>query len=399
MKLAEYKKLLLLKKYNRSLSGLIIIIVLTIIGVNLLIDSHAQSPYAVGQASQGSVTSPASSSGQSVQFGPPMYTGKLLSVQATTADIPSLQQLHANSTRPEISLDTAGTAFSDSVAHDSVTTETMLDDMTTAHIEPIPLMESYAPITPGSTVYLDPTTWANAIVSWCQVYCAGGSFYANNPKANSYYAPRVLEMLNEPYGSWYRGGAVPPQGYANMLIATRAALDKAGLSDIEILGAAGNAGDGTNTWTAEVAADGGYAAVQGLAIHPYSSGNITLPPQAALQDGWDTLYEYHQTYNMDIYVTEVGWCSQSTVDDAPCDGRNQTEANKDADITDAINQLATVSWIKDFNYFDMTDYSECIAQTTGPCIDEFYSYGLHLSNGTQTPAYGAYEAAAIANGF
>jgi hypothetical protein len=386
--------------------GTLAIIAVALVGVRLLSPSHATSPAVSSQATLGTRGGNASlhndvtaSDGESVEFGLPFYDGKTLSVQSGTSDVATLQKLHANSMRPEISFDTAGTAFNDTVDHDGATTEAMLDATTTAHIQPIPLLESYVDITPGSNVYIDPTTWATAVVNWCKSYCAGGTFYVNNTAADEYYAPHVLEMLNEPYGGWYRDGAVPPEGYANMLIATRAALNTAGLSDISILGAAGNAGDGTNSWTAAVAADGGYAAAQGLAIHPYSSLNISLPAQAIAQDGWDTLYYYHQLYNMNVYVTEVGWCSQSTVDVAPCDGRNQPEASKDADITDAIDQLATVPWIMDFNDFDLHDFSACIAQTTGPCINEFYSYGLYLSTGAVTPAFSAYETAATANGF
>ena len=327
------------------------------------------------------------------------FTGKLLSLQAYASDIPNLQKLHANSVRPEISFDTNTGSFVDKDRL-GVSTGTWMNQTTTAHIQAIPLLESYIPVTPNSNVYIDPTIWANAVTKWCKQYCYGGSFYKKNTSANEYYAPHILEILNEPYGGWFRGGSVPPIGYANMLIATRTALDNAGLGYIGILGASGDAGHAS--WTADVAAANGYKSVIGLADHPYANSQTyrVTPISAILKAGFDEVYYYHQLYNIDIYITEVGWCSQSTIDVAKCDLRNETEADKDANITDSINQLGSVSWIKDFNYYNLRDYKQCVVITVGqPCVGQYVSYGLILSTGANEPSYSAYLAAAIANGF
>ncbi len=395
------------KLETEKIIGITVIAVLTILGVSILAASHAATTSISVEVEHGNLSGLATSqldsttsSGHYIKFGDPfnVYSGKLLGVNANTSDIPSLTELHATSERSEFSLDTTGTVFK-SIVNDGSTTVNWLNKMTTAHIQPIPLMDTYTPIVPGSNVYIDPTIWATAVVNWCQVYCAGGSFYTNNPDANSFYAPRALEMLNEPYGGWYRGGAVPPIGYANMLIATRAALDKAGYSKIAILAATANA-HSSNSWTLAVAAAGGYAASQGLAIHPYSSGNIVMPPNVTPDDGWNTIYYYHQLFNMDVYVTEVGWCTTSVIDNSPCDGRVQTEVNKDADITNAINQLGSVPWIKNFDYFNMHPFNECVTKVNGVCtLSKINSYALYDSSGNKTPAYSAYEAAAKANGF
>jgi hypothetical protein len=396
----------LFKFYKRSASATLLVMFIVIAGITLLISDQAFASFTAVNPATEAIASSATyqydintENEQTSTNSSSFYNGKLLSVQATTSELSALETLNANSVRSEFQLNSDGTAFNNYVEYDGTSTSQWLDQMTSGHIEPVPLLNTYVNITPGSNIYINPTIWANAVVNWCKQYCSGGTFYQNNPSANSYYGPHILEMLNEPYGTWFRNGAVPAQGYADMLIATRTALDKAGMSDISILGAAGNAGDSTNYWTTAVAADGGYAAVQGLAVHPYSTGNITLPGQDIAEDGWNTIYYYHQLYNMDIYVTEVGWCSESTIDNSPCQGRNQPEADKDADITDAINQLATVPWIKDFDYFDMADQSACTVQNSGPCINENFSYGLYLSNGSATPAFYAYEAAAKTNGF
>ena len=393
--------------------AIVVPLVITIVGVHILTSSHAATSPVFGASlsASGTLGQPATIAsdataigGKEVVFGGPFYTGKLLSVQATSLDIATYTQLHANSSRPEINFDLTSDTFDDIVAHDGNTTEVMLQRYTSAHIQPIPLLETYQPITATPTIYSTPTVWANAVVSWCKTYCYGGSFYVGNTTSDQYYAPHVLEILNEPYGGWYRSGAVPPADYAGMLTATRKALDAAGLQDIGILGASGDAGHAS--WTAAVAAAGGYNAVIGLADHPYVNTPTyrVTPITTTLKPGFDEIYYYHQLYNLDVYVTEVGWCSQSTIDNAtqPCanGGRNETEADKDANITDSINQVGTVSWIKDFNYYNLHDNAECIVLTVGqPCVNQYMSYGLILSTGAITPAFYAYQTAAAANGF
>jgi hypothetical protein len=429
----------------------VVILAVVLVGVHLLVGSHAQTLYVSNVASSGSIAGQSqvqmdntTSRGNSVQFGLPYYTGKLLSVQSTNEDVTNLHTLNANSFRSEINFDTTTNTFDDEqVLHDDVSTATLINKLTTAHIQDVPLMESYVNINPNPniTTYIDPTIWANAVVSWCQKWCIGGSYYKNNPAANGYYAPRILEMLNEPYGGWYRNGAVPPQGYANMLIATRNALDKAGLSDVGILGAVGNAADTTTTaaWTNNVAAAGGYKnlvtgknVVTGLAVHPYADVDVDLPVSnpAPKQNGWDTVYYWHQQFNMDMYVTEVGWCAPNTVDNGVCKycpsttsttncvraNSNRTETQKEQDITNAIDQLGSVSWIKDFNYYNMHDYSSCFNLTSGgcaaqkttpcstlsnaPCVNLILGQGLFYYNvKTPSPAFTAFQIAAMHNGF
>ena len=235
-------------------------------------------------------------------------------------------------------------------------------------------------VSPTPNIYTNPCPWATAVANWCKQFCYGGSFYVNNQQANEYYAPHLLEILNEPYGGWYRGGPVPPADYANMLVATRAALNAAGFNDIGLLGSAGGYSD-DSTWISAVAAAGGYAAVQGLSVHPYSNGDITLPvQQPILQNGWNMIYYLYQTYNINIYVTEVGWCINTQ-----CNGSGglHTEASRNMDISEAIGQLASLPWLKDFNYYDLNGNND---------------YALSQVSGDQT-GFNAYQAAAIANGF
>lgn len=137
----------------------------------------------------------------------PLYTGKLLGMNASFGDLPASDtnvlsgQLGVNSERGEIDFD--GTSFSDP-AYDNTVAD-WVDTMTTNHIVPLPLLNQYIELT-----NLNATAFADATVTWCKAYCAGGTFYSGNSQANASYAPQVLEILNEPYGGgsyWGNAGA------------------------------------------------------------------------------------------------------------------------------------------------------------------------------------------------
>lgn len=383
-------------KKLQSLNSIIVVLAVAAAGTYLLIFSHASTPYVSLNAHKGSLANGAAvsqncsgaSDGQCVVFGPgaSSTTGKLLGiVDSGSASI--LQQLGANSERNEI--DISGSTYND--PNYSGTVASWITSLTSYHIVPLPLMNEYVELNT-----INPSQFTAAVVNWCQAYCAGGTFYSLSAgaQANSTYAPRMLEILNEPYGNWWKANfpnnytnATPTvadqAAYATLLKDVRAGLDSAGLSNIGILGAAEALDD--NGFTAAVAADGGYTAVQGLAVHPYSSTPIAPPYSPTLTGGWDLVYYLHQTYSKDIYVTEDGWCVN--VNSVSCgDSGNLTEAQKDANITAAIGQLATVSWIKGFWYFNLYPYSG-------------NTYGLYDVNNNETPAWTAFQSAARANGF
>ena len=123
---------------------------------------------------------------------------------------------------------------------------TWIAGLTTDHIMPLPLLEEA-----GSPSNINIPVFTAAAVSFCQKYCVGGSFYANNPSANAAYAPSELEIENEPNGVWLHYAVTPAvvQSYADLLISLRAGLVAAGLGNIDILAVGGNdASEWTSTW-------------------------------------------------------------------------------------------------------------------------------------------------------
>jgi hypothetical protein len=78
----KYKKRFRGHARTQSITGAVVVLVVVIAGVQLLVSSHAQSPYVSSQATSGTLTAPAtvvptcsgSSSGTCVQFGSPDNT-------------------------------------------------------------------------------------------------------------------------------------------------------------------------------------------------------------------------------------------------------------------------------------------------------------------------------------
>jgi hypothetical protein len=246
---------------------------------------------------------------------------------------------------------------------------------------------------------LNAAKFVSATVTWCKAYCVGGTFYTGNASANGTYAPRVLEILNEPYGNWwgYQPSAADIAAYGSLLKALRAGLDNAGLNQVGILAAANDNWNGTMNWTTELVNNGGYAAVQGVTVHPYGTVDLSKDTSGTVTSGWGLVYYVHDlllkanlTTQANLYVTEDGWCTAAGGD---CTGSGNpfTEAQKDANIATVINQLATVSWLKGFWYFNLHPYGG-------------NSFGLYTCSacddaGAQTPAWSAFQMAAQANGF
>ena len=204
-----------------------------------------------------------------------LYNGKLLGIN-TALDVTyntettltgTLNQLGINSIRGEI--DFNGASFAD--PNYDGTVANWIDQMTTAHIVPLPLFNQYIEL---STINIP--NFVSATVSWCQAYCAGGTFYNNNSAANPAYAPQLLEILNEPYGNWngYNVTTTDINAYATLLKDLRTALNNAGLNSIGITAAANQNSIGTTNWDNDLLADGGFNVVQGVIVHPYNDSDL-----------------------------------------------------------------------------------------------------------------------------
>jgi hypothetical protein len=341
--------------------------------------------------------------------------GKLLGMNAAldntynseTTEAGTLQELGVNSERGEI--DFNGTTFGDPNGDDTIAN--WIDQLTTDGIVPLPLMNQYVEISTINT-----TGFVNATVSWCQAYCAGGTFYTNNTQANPIYAPQMLEILNEPYGDWWGYGTPTTsdiQAYATLLIDLRSALNSAGLTSIGITAGANENSIGTPNWDTDLLNDGGFAAVQGVVVHPYGDLDLSSDTKGTDTDGWGMVYYVHDllvnaglTANANIYATEVGWCTDQAAEPdgytvgADCISPLLAEADKDSNITTVIGQLGSVPWLEGLWYYNLYPYK---ISTTWNSFGLYQpgtwnGDGLYVS-GDPTAAWDAFQSAAQANGF
>ncbi len=261
----------------------------------------------------------------------------------------------------------------------SGTTSQWLSMLADRKLVPLPILNTYDRLSGISSA-----DWSSSVVRWCASYCAGGTFWSG--KANAAYAPRILEIMNEPYGPWFRSGSsasMEPAEYARLLKATRSALNAAGLGQIAILGASA---DGPmsdfNNWNATVKANGGWDAVDGITVHPYGG---VYAPYTPTDYGWGVVYRNHTFTGKDVYVTEVGWVTRLRNDGRAFPGGVYTQGQKDANVVAVIDQLATVGWIKGVWVFQLQSFDAGVG---------YEDWGL-----LGTSSQGAFTSAAASRGF
>jgi hypothetical protein len=425
-------------KSFRSITVAVVVVIVAAIGTYLLTSSHAASPYASATASSGSLTGNAtttSCSGAStstcVLFNSSgggttgLYNGKLLGLNSSLSDLSELnnqnayKQLNVNTVRGDLEL--SGSTFDD-VGY-SGTSAQWIDTLTGQHVVPLPLLNQYIEMSD-----INVPDFVTATVNWCKSYCAGGSFYTNNPSADANYAPQVLEILNEPYyGASYgypvdNGSNGTPNdigAYSTLMQAIRSGLNSAGFGNIGILAAANNNSGGVSGWDTDMVNNGAFAAAQGVTIHPYGPVDTSCTPSTSTSDctvtsgdtdgtntgGLGQLWWEHQFLDNNnlsnqannIYITEDGWCNES-INDPGCSGGQYTETQKDQNISAIINALSTTSWFKGFWYFNLIPYQDCYQ---GQCAYNTYGFvtpDIAPSPLSQTPAWSVFSTNAGAVG-
>ncbi len=363
---------------------------------------------------------------------PTLYNGKIIGIVSsdqdflnppalTTTHTNTLHQLGVNGERGDIELnltnDSSGNLVSAAFANPlgDGSTGAWLNEMTAAHIVPMPLLNTYQYVeTPANqSIYQHPQIWATAVLNWCKQYCAGGSFWQGNTVGDASYAPQMLELLNEPYGNFFRDGANNPTAFANlpswyagMLKATHSDLASNGFGAIGITAAANDNHNSFPNWDDDLQADGAFSSVQGVVVHPYGPFT-TAQLNGTNTSGWgqvwfvhDYLVNHGESANANIYATEVGYCDSTS--DAlnhttlpNCSGGTFSDTTKDQNIQTIIDQVATVPWIKGLWYFNLRPYGNDCDQTNsqGQCTHYIYNtYGLYgAQSTTPTPAWSAFS--------
>jgi hypothetical protein len=230
-------------------------------------------------------------------------------------------------------------------------------------------MDFSGPYNTGGVSAINATSWVQNAVNTFQSECDGSVI--NCPS---------LEVLNEPYGSWFWGpnaeDAANEAAYAHLVADTYTAFhNQYGSASPKILAAF----DDDSWWRGMEAAVpniGSY--VDGVAVHPY--GGTSSVASSALGDQ-ALVVDAHQTTGEPISVTEFGWptaTGQPATSDSLQWNLSQQATNTYNFVT-WLRSLGYVSAAMDFNY---QDYG----------TNDFY--GVETSSGVKKPAWTALSEAA-----
>ena len=225
------------------------------------------------------------------------------------------------------------------------------------------------PYNTGGVSALNATSWAQNALSTFQSQCDGSA--VNCPS---------IEVLNEPYGSWFWGpNASSPTNeaaYAHLLVTTYTLFHaQYGASSPKIL-AAFSSGSWWAGLTAAVPNIDDY--VDGVTVHAY--GGTSSVSASALGDR-SLVTDAHQTTGKPIWVTEFGW---PTALGQPATG----DSLQWSDSAQAVNTYDFVEWLRSTGYvaaamdFNYRDYG----------TNDFY--GVETASGTKKPAWTALAEAA-----
>lgn len=225
------------------------------------------------------------------------------------------------------------------------------------------------PYNTGGVRALNANSWAQYAVNVFQSQCGGSS--ANCPS---------LEVLNEPYGSWFWGAQAASRSnaaaYANLLKTTYTLLHaKYGSGSPKVLAAFSS-----DSWWAGIRAAVPDIAdyVDGVTVHAY--GGTSNVAASALGDR-ALVTDAHQTTGKPIWVTEFGW---PTAVGQPATG-DSLQWSESAQATNTYN---FVTWLRSTGYvaaaldFKYRDYGTNMW------------YGLERADGTKKPAWTALQDAA-----
>jgi hypothetical protein len=181
------------------------------------------------------------------------------------------------------------------------------------------------------------------------------SYYANQCMGSTDYCP-AIEVLNEPYGSWFWGAnaadAKNEAAYANLVKSVDQAFQaKYGASAPKILAAY----DKTSGWWA-----GMVAAVpnitsyfDGVVVHPYG-GTGSVASSALGNHALVT--EAHNDTGKPDWITEFGWPT-AVGQPATGDSLQWSQSQQASNIYNFVNWARSTGYVGAVTYFNYRDYS------------------------------------------
>jgi Glycosyl hydrolase catalytic core len=221
-------------------------------------------------------------------------------------------------------------------------------------------------------------------------YGPGGSFWRENPDLSAAHAPRVFEVMNEPYVYWL-GGPYDPAGYAQLVKRTAEAVRPVN-SEVKLALAAATTYFGPENngadWIGAL-----YAAVPNLndyfdvvAVHPYAHDPDTCDPQFR----WcfrqveviRSRFVARGAADKRIWITELGNNTRG-------DGAH-SEAEQAAYLTRYVEMAKSYGYVDGLLYYTYRDFC-----TDGG--DKECWFGVVRPDGSRKPAFDSLRRAAQAN--
>jgi hypothetical protein len=221
-------------------------------------------------------------------------------------------------------------------------------------------------------------------------YGPGGAFWRENPGLNGATAPRVFEVMNEPYVYW-QGGAYDPAGYAQLVKRVAEAVRPVN-GEVKLALAAATTYYGPQNngaeWLSAL-----YQAVPNLndyfdvaAVHPYAHDPASCDPSFR----WcfrqveviRSKLVARGAADKRIWITEVG--NNTKGDDA------RSEAEQAAFLTRYVELAKSYGYVDGLLYYTYRDF--CSDNGEKECW-----FGVIRPDGSRKPAFDALRQAATAN--
>ena len=207
----------------------------------------------------------------------------------------------------------------------------------------------------GGVSAMNASSYASGAVSTYQANCPQG--VAQCP---------YVEVLNEPYGTWYNGSNAESTAnagaYATMVVDTYNAFhSKYGPNSPKILAytflgcSNGSAVGCSSAWTSGVTSAVPNIAnyYDGVIVHPYGGGS-GYDRTLSAQSNRNAVTSAHQATGKPVYVTEVGWPT-NTGGSATGDSQQWTEAQQATNIYNFVNWARSTGYVGGVWYYAYMD--------------------------------------------
>jgi hypothetical protein len=368
-------------KRFQQVSVLLVVVIVASIGTYLLISSRAATPYASITANKGSLANGATSktcsgasSGSCVVFGAasggPGGGGNNMVVGINPPPGPGAEDLSKIPALKSIRYE-ADSGWGANSSQDWISLGYKVD---VAFGYDVNDNENS-----GGVSAINITNWVNYATSWYQSNC-GSTPTLSCP---------MLEVLNEPAGSWFWGNNANDQtnatAYANLVKATYIAFhNKYGSSAPLILASYDGGYSGDTSWGQEwwPAANNG-----GINMSSYVDG-VTMHPYGGKTGSRSSVTDSHAQTNKPVYITEVGWptaVGQPSTGDSSQWPQTNTD-NGQGDQCDSVYNF--MSWARGTGYVNAVYYFNYLDYGTNDW------YGVVDENNNDKPSLQALGAAA-----